>query len=81
MSIYALKTNTQVRHELLPQDDITILDHRLSNFTDPIDIRRHICINAINGRSAAVDSKWDGTVPRSMVKVVIEKSFAESERT
>lgn len=36
MSIYALKTNTQVNHELLPRDEVTILDHRLSNFAGTI---------------------------------------------
>lgn len=50
-------------------------------YLDPIDIRRHICISAINGRSAFVDSKWDGTVPRSMVKEIVQKSFADTERT
>lgn len=48
--------------------------------TDPIEIRRKICINAINARGAFVVSKWDGTVPLSMVKEIVQKSFAESER-
>lgn len=32
MSIYALKTNTKVNHDLLAQGDLQIHDHRLSNF-------------------------------------------------